>query len=62
MPEMPSQDSQEQLDAEKHDKAGDEHMFEQFLKAGQYQHLGKRQRDNDEFDEDELVFGSGIKR
>lgn len=32
-------------------------MFEQFLKSGGYQSLGKRNRED--FDDDELVFNTG---
>lgn len=59
MPEglgMPD-DSEDGDKDDKADRPGDEHMFEQFLKSGDYQSLGKRNRSGLDFeDEDELVF------
>lgn len=56
---IPDQSEQEQKleEDEKADRPGDEHMFEQFLKSGGYQSLGKRNRVD--FDDDELVFATG---
>lgn len=51
------EDLDENLDT-KQDQTGDEHMFEQFLKSGDYTHmnLGKRSRDADYVDDEELIF------
>ena len=45
-------------DNDKADRPGDEHMFEQYLRSGDYQFLGKRKATEADFNDDELVFNS----